>query len=54
MVERESGMSGVEIGSGIEIGTGIVIGLVPVYVTDFITEDSNNLISEDGNNFIEE
>jgi hypothetical protein len=47
-------MSGVEIGSGIEIGTGILIGLNQVSVMEFITEDSNNLISEDGNQFIEE
>jgi hypothetical protein len=47
-------MSGVEIGSGIEIGTGIVIGLTAITSTDFITEDSNDLVSELDQNFIEE
>ena len=47
-------MSGVEIGSGIEIGTGIVIGLTAIASTDFITEDSNDLVSELDENFIEE
>jgi len=45
---------GVEIGSGIELGTGILIGLNQVFVIDFITEDSNNLVSELDQNFIEE
>ena len=46
----------IEIGAGISIGPGIVIGQVPaiVTITDFITEDSNYLISETGDNFIEE
>jgi len=47
-------MSGVEIGSGIEIGTGILIGLNSITITDFITEDSNDLVSELDQNFIEE
>ena len=44
------------IGAGITIGPGITLGQpgVPTIVTDFITEDSNFLISEAGNNFIEE
>ena len=46
----------IEIGAGISIGPGITIGQVPVFVTitDFITEDSNYLVSESGDNFIEE
>lgn len=56
MVERESGMSGVEIGTGIEIGSGILISLnpIPTIIFDFITEDGNFLVSETGANFIEE
>jgi serine acetyltransferase len=46
----------IEIGAGITIGPGIVIGnrRAIVVITDFITEDSNFLISETGENFIEE
>jgi len=44
------------IGPGITIQAGIVIGNTAaiVVITDFITEDSNFLISETGDNFIEE
>jgi hypothetical protein len=46
----------IQIGGGITIGTGIIIGNSPVFVTitDFITEDANNLISENSDQFIEE
>jgi hypothetical protein len=46
----------IEIGPGIIIGLGIVIGNKAAIsvITDFITEDSNFLISETGDNFIEE
>ena len=46
----------IEIGSGITIGPGITIGnrAAIVVINDFITEDSNFLISETGDNFIEE
>lgn len=46
----------INIGAGITIGPGIVIGNTPaiIIITDFITEDSNFLISETGENFIEE
>ena len=44
------------IGPGITIGPGIFIGqrAIVVPINDFITEDSNNLISETGDQFIEE
>lgn len=46
----------IEIGNGIDIGHGIRIGNYPaiVVITDFITENNNNLISETGDQFIEE
>jgi len=46
----------IEIGSGITIGPGITIGnkAAIVVTNDFITEDSNFLISETGDQFIEE
>jgi len=46
----------IDIGPGITIGAGIVIGnkAAIVVITDFITQDSNFLISETGDNFIEE
>jgi hypothetical protein len=41
---------------GITIGGGIIIGDVPVFISinNFITENSNNLITETGDQFIEE
>lgn len=46
----------IQIGAGITIGPGIVIGnkAAIVVINDFISEDSNFLISETGDNFIEE
>ena len=46
----------IQIGGGITIGSGIIIGDTPVFVTitNFITEDANNLISENNDQFIEE
>jgi hypothetical protein len=44
----------IEIEGGITIGPGILIGPKNAIPTDFITEDSNFLISEDDKNFIEE
>jgi hypothetical protein len=43
-----------EIQGGITIGPGILIGPKNAIPTDFITEDSNFLISEDDKNLIEE
>jgi hypothetical protein len=44
----------IEIGGNITIGGQIVIGLVSLEINDFITEDSNFLVSETDQNFIEE
>lgn len=46
----------IEIQGGITVGGGIIIGQVDAIfvITDFVTEDNNNLISETGDQFIEE
>jgi hypothetical protein len=44
----------IEIGGNITIGGQIFIGPVSIDINDFITEDSNFLVSETDQNFIEE
>jgi hypothetical protein len=44
----------IDIGGNITIGGQIIIGPVNVLLNDFITEDSNFLVSETDQNFVEE
>ena len=44
----------IEIGGSIAIGGQIFIGDVDIYFNNFITEDSNFLVSQTDENFVEE